>query len=171
MLTQLFLLADRFLISFYRLTGITGVDYLIGNVSVSFFCVLIGQATYYWVYCRNRRYLTISEDKMVQMHTLSIYALKAQDKDTYTCCNHQANDAFGKYFFCQIATGMAAIWPLPFALAWMQIRFGKVDFVLPWIDISVGYQFTLFPIYILVYLFFNAAKSKVLHFKQISSRK
>jgi hypothetical protein len=66
---------------------------------------------------------------------------------------------------------MAAIWPLPFALAWMQIRFGKVDFVLPWIDISVGYQFTFFPIYILIYFFFNSVKLKVLHFKQISSRK
>ena len=99
---------------------------------------------------------------MVKMHTLSIHALKAQDKYTYTSLNSQANDAFGKYFFSQIATGMAAIWPVPFALAWMQIRFGKVNFALPLIDVSVGYQFTFFSIYILVYLFFNTVKSKIL---------
>jgi hypothetical protein len=165
MQTQLFLLTDQFLISFYHLTGIAIADYLIGTASVSFFCVLIGQATYFWVYCQNHHYLSIAKDEMVQMHTLSIHALKAQDKYTYTSCNSQANDAFGKYFFFQIATGMAAIWPLPFALAWMQMRFGEVDFVLPWIGVSVGYQFTIFPIYILVWLFFNIVKSKIPHFE------
>ena len=166
MQTQLTLFIDRFLISLYRLTGIAIVDYFIGTTIVSFLCVLIGHATYLWVYRQNHHYLLISEDKMVQMHTLSIDALRAKDKDTYISYNKLANDAFGKYFFAQIATGMAAIWPLPFALSWMQMRFGKVDFTLPWVDFPVGYQFTFFPIYILVHLSYCSVKARILNFKQ-----
>jgi hypothetical protein len=164
--TQLLLLIDRFLISLYRLTGIAMIDFFIGTTIVSLFCVLIGQVTYLWVYRQNHQHLLISEDEMVQMHTLSMDALRAKDKYGYTSYNRLANDAFGKYFFAQIAIGMAAIWPLPFALWWMKMRFGKVDFPLPWVDFSVGYQFTFFPIYILVHLSFRSVKTRILNFKQ-----
>lgn len=166
MQTPLYFWLDGFLIRFFRITGITVVDYVVGILAVALICVVTGQLTYCWVYRRNHAYLNCSGKKMLQMHTLSLRALKTGDKAAYTSCNCEANDAFGKHYFAQVATGMAAVWPLPFALAWMQIRFGRVDFHLPMINTTVGYLFTFLPVYIAVYTIFTRAKSRLPWFRQ-----
>ena len=170
MQTRLFFWLDSFLIRFFRITGITTLDYFIGLILLALICVLTGQLTYCWVFRKNHRYLFSSGKEMLRMHTLSLQALKASDKTAYTSCNVAANDAFGKYFFAQIATNMAAIWPVPFVLAWMQRRFYDVDFHLPFhlpaIGATVGYLFTFLPIYILIYVTFNFIKPRLPYFKQ-----
>ena len=156
---------DGFLIFFYRLTDIPILGYYLGTIVLSLICVVIGQMTYCWAYRRNHRFFSLDNREMVRMHNLSIKALGVKDKRAYKNCNKQANDAFGKYFFAQVAIGISSLWPVPFAVGWMQSRFAEVDFALPLtvpgLGSSVGFMFTFFPIYILTYLLFGKIKHRL----------
>jgi hypothetical protein len=159
---------DGFLISFYRMSDIPILGYYFGTTVLSLICVVVGQMTYCWAYRRNYRFFNSDNREMVRMHNLSIKALGAKNKGAYQSCNKQANEAFGKYFFAQVAIGISSLWPLPFALGWMQERFGDVNFSLPvsipGLGSSVGFTFTFFPIYILTYLLFGKIKRYIPYF-------
>jgi hypothetical protein len=159
---------DGFLISFYRLNDIPIIGYYIGTGVLCLICVIVGQMTYCWAYRRNHRFFSSDSREMVHMHNLSIRALGAKNKSAFKSCNKQANDAFGKYFFAQVAIGISSLWPVPFALGWMQNRFGEVDFAipisLPGFGSSVGFMFTFFPIYVLTYILFGKIKHRIPYF-------
>jgi len=164
---------DAFLISFYRLIDIPILGYYLGTAILGLICVLIGQMTYCWAYRHNHRFFNTDNREMVRMHNLSIKALGAKNKNAYKNCNKQANDAFGKYFFAQVAIGISSLWPVPFALGWMQARFAEVDFTLP-VSIpgfgsSVGFMFTFLPIYILVYMLFGKMKHHLPYFSSFDN--
>ena len=167
-LSAIFYGIDGFLISFYRLTEIPILAYYIGTGVLCLICVIVGQMTYCWAYRHNHRFFSSDSHEMVHMHNLSIRALGAKNKTAYKSCNKQANDAFGKYFFAQVAIGISSLWPVPFALGWMQSRFGEVDFALPiplpGFGSSVGFMFTFFPIYVLTYILFGKIKNKLPYF-------
>lgn len=168
MFTTVYNAIDGFLISFYRMADIPILGYYFGTAVLSLIAVILGQMTYCWAYRRNYRFFNSDNREMVHMHNLSIRALGAKDKQAFKSCNKQANDAFGKYFFAQVAIGIASLWPVPFALGWMQARFAQVAFplplTLPGIGSTVGFLFTFFPIYILVYLLFGKIKNKIPYF-------
>jgi hypothetical protein len=159
---------DGFLIAFYRVTDIPILGYYFGTAVLSLLCIVMGQMTYCWAYRRNHRFFNADNREMVHMHNLSIKALWAKNKEAYKSCNKQANDAFGKYFFAQVAIGIASLWPVPFALGWMQTRFAQVEFPLPLtipgVGSTVGFLFTFFPIYVLVYMLFGKIKNKIPYF-------
>jgi hypothetical protein len=161
---------DRFLIGFFRIGEIPILGYLLGAAILSLICVVLGQFTLSLAYRANRMNLKSNNNEMVRMHNLSIYALLAKNKKAYKSCNKEANDAFGKYFFAQIALGISSLWPIPFALAWMQTRFDGVDFLLPFyvpgVGHTVGYTFTFIPIYVLVYILFSNIKHRLPYFKK-----
>jgi hypothetical protein len=135
-------------------------------------CVVLGQLTLAAVFLWNRRRIDDDNREMVRMHNLSIEALRAKDKRAYKACNKEANEAFGKVFFTQIAMSLSSLWPVPFALAWMQTRFSTVAFTLPvrlpFIGYSVGYLFSAIPMYILVYVLFGKIKSKLPFFRGVA---
>lgn len=172
-LHTLYLAIDGFLISFFRLTEIPILGYYLGTAVLCLICVVVGQMTYCWAYRRNHRFFSADNQEMVHMHNLSIKALGAKNKQAFKSCNKQANDAFGKYFFAQVAIGISSLWPVPFALGWMQTRFGDVDFALPLtlpgFGSSVGFMFTFFPIYVLIYLLFGKIKHKIPYFSSFEA--
>lgn len=168
MMTTVYNAVDGFLISFYRVSDIPILGYYFGTAVLSLISVILGQMTYCWAYRRNHRFFSVDNRDMVHMHNLSIRALGAKDKKAFTSCNKQANDAFGKFFFSQVAIGISSLWPVPFALGWMQARFAQVDFSLPFtipvVGSTVGFMFTFFPIYVLVYMLFGKIKHKIPYF-------
>lgn len=170
MMNTLYIYIDRFLIGFFRISDIPIFGYLIGTAILSLACVVLGQFTLSLAYRTNRTNLKSNNNEMVRMHNLSIYALLAKNKKAYKSCNKEANDAFGKYFFAQIALGISSLWPIPFALAWMQTRFDGVDFLLPFalpgVGQAVGYTFTFIPMYVLVYILFGKIKHRLPYFKR-----
>ena len=170
MTNTLYIYVDRFLIGFYRISDIPIFGYLLGTALLSLICVVLGQFTLSLAYRANRMNLKSNNNDMVRMHNLSIYALLAKNKKAYKSCNKEANEAFGKYFFAQIALGISSLWPIPFALAWMQTRFDGVEFLLPFnvpgIGHTVGYTFTFIPIYVLVYILFGKIKHRLPYFKK-----
>ena len=170
--TTLYLWTDRFLISFYRLVDNPILGYYLGTAVLCLLCVVIGQITLATTFLWNRRHIDRDNQEMVHMHNLSVKALILKDKKAYKLCNKQANDAFGKVFFSQIAMSISSLWPVPFALAWMQTRFSEVAFELPvrlpLLGETVGYLFTALPIYILMYILFGKIKSKLPFFSYMA---
>lgn len=151
-----FLRVDSFLIWFFRLVEIPILGYYLGTAVLCLICAVLGRLTLILGSRVNTEYLAKDNKEMVHMHNLSLYALLGRDKNAYRSCNKMANEAFGKVFFAQVALGASSLWPLPFALAWMQSRFGQVEFLspvaLPGIGNTVGFMFTFFPIFVLTYI-------------------
>ena len=133
--------------------------FLIGLAVLSLLCVITGDFTSHLARRLNRKVYGKYRDEMVRQHNLSVEALKHSDKDAYKAVNRQAHEAFGKYFFSQAGAFTLSIWPLPFAMAWLDIRFGGIPitlpFALPGVGDSVFYPFFFFPIYIAVRIFYG----------------
>ncbi len=171
MLHQAFLLIDAFLIYPYRLLETPIFGFLLGTFCLAFLCVVAGQFTLSVAFRANCRWIMGDNREMVRMHNLSVQALIAKDKGSYKACNKEANDAFGKVFFSQVALSVSSLWPIPFALGWMQTRFMSVDFLLPvslpMIGDAVGYTFSFIPLYILSYILFGKIKHRLPYFRNI----
>jgi hypothetical protein len=158
---------DSFLISFYRVFETPIFGYLFGTFCLAVFCLLLGQVTQAVIWCWNRPWLNMDNREMVRMHNLSLKALSAKDKAAYKASNKVANDAFGKFFFARMAMGMASLWPVPFALAWMDIRFGDVEFQVIGLG-SAGYLTTFIPVYILAVILFSKAINRTPFFSTVA---
>ena len=171
-LHNLYLWSDAILIAPYRLTRIPILGYFMGTFCLASLCVILGQLTLSMAFRSNRKWLHQDSRQMVRMHNLSLRALVAKDKSAYKACNKEANDAFGKYFFAHIALSISSLWPVPFALGWLQTRFAAVDFELPFrlpvVGDSVGYSFTFIPVYILIYILFGKLKHRLPLFKRMA---
>lgn len=156
---------DAFLIFFFRLAENPMLGYLVGIGFVALVCVVLGAISLGLAYRCNRTFLARDNQKLVRLQNNSLRALQAKDKEGYQALNREANDAFGKVFFTQVALAAASLWPLPFAMHWLQSRFGEVLFTLPLtlpkVGDTVGYAFTFIPMYILVRIIFGKLKGRL----------
>jgi hypothetical protein len=145
---------DPFIIWAFRLSDSAWTGFFIGSVLLNLACVMMGDVTSILARRLNRKVYGAYHDEMVKHHNLSVKALRSSDKEAYKAVNKQAHEAFGKYFFSQAGAFTLSIWPLPFALAWMELRFGgiplELPFRLPGVGDSVFYPFFFIPIYIVV---------------------
>ena len=171
-LDTLVLQADSFLIAFYRITGYSLFDYFIGTMFLGFLCVVIGELSVSLAIRFNKRYLDSMSREMVEKERLSLEAHRAGDTEGYKALNKEATDVWGKHFFTMVAYSAGILWPLPFALGWMQTRFADVEFNLAFplsliFGKSVGYIFTFIPIYILCRIFFKYMRPYLPYFKGV----
>jgi hypothetical protein len=168
-LQAVYLNMDAFLIYFFRMVEQPILGYFMGIGVLSLLCVIVGEFTLSVAFRFNRKGIDQDNREMTRMQNLSLRALLAKDKQSYKAFNREANEAFGKVFFKQIALAAASLWPIPFALGWMQTRFMNIEFLLPCrlpvVGETVGYSFTFIPMYILVYILFGKIKHKLPYFK------
>jgi len=170
--TAFFYHIDGILIFFYRLTGDAFADYIVGTMILAFICVIIGELSVSLAIRFNKRYLDSMAREMKDKERLSLEARRAGDMDGYKALNKEATDVWGKHFFTMVAYSAGILWPLPFALGWMQTRFAGVEFDLAFplsliFGKSVGYIFTFIPIYILCRIFFKYMRPYLPYFKGI----
>ena len=163
---------DGFLIFFYRLTGSAFVDYIIGTICLAFICVIIGEISVSLALKFNRRYFEEMKEEMLTKESLSMQAYKAGDEAGYKALNRQATDAWGRRFFTMVGYSAGILWPIPFALGWMQTRFSAVEFDIAFplsliFGKSVGYIFTFIPIYILCRIVFKYMRPHLPYFKGV----
>ncbi len=162
---------DAFLIYFFRLADNPMLGYLSGIAVLALGCVILGELSMGVAYRWNHVFLARDSRSLVRMQNGSLRALQARDKEGYQALNREANDAFSKLFFTQVALAAASLWPLPFAMHWLQARFGEVVFALPItlppVGDSVGYAFTFIPMYILVRILFGHVKGRLPFFRGI----
>ena len=171
-LDTLTLQADSILIAFYRITGYSLVDYFIGTMVLAFICVVVGELSVSLAIRFNKSYLDSMSREMKEKEALALHARVAGDKAGYKALNKEATDVWGKHFFTMVAYSAGILWPIPFALAWMQTRFAAVEFDLAFplsliFGKSVGYIFTFIPLYILCRIFFKYMRPYLPYFKGI----
>ena len=158
---------DPYLIWFYRITGSALTDFFIGTFVLALITLIIGEFTISLTFLAVKRYVDRTTDEVIKYQNLSVDALAAGDKQVYSAANKLANDAFGKSFFMQIALSAAFLWPICFALAWMQYRFLEVEFPLPVTDYSLNYIGVFIIIYAATYLLFKRVKYNLPFFRRI----
>ncbi len=171
-LDTLVLQADSFLIVFYRITGYSFLDYFIGTMFLGFFCVVIGELSVSLAIRFNKRYLDSMAKEITEKEMLAMEAYRTGNKDGYKALNKQATDVWGKHFFTMAAYSAGILWPIPFALGWMQTRFSGVEFDLAFplsliFGKSVGYIFTFIPIYFLCRILFKYMRPHLPYFKGV----
>ncbi len=158
---------DPYLICFYRITGYTFVDFLIGTFALASVAVIIGEFTLSLAFLAAKKRIDRTHEELVRYQNLSVDAIGAGDKAAYQAANKLANDAYGKSFFLQIALSAGFLWPIFIALAWMHERFSDVEFQVVLSDYSVGYLCMFGVMYAAAYLLFKKIKYKLPYFRSI----
>jgi len=164
---HLYLFLDPYLIWFFRLTDQAWLNYLLGNLAVAVFALLLGEFTSFLASFLVRRHLTQVAGEARKYQELSMEALKAGDRPAYEAANQLANDAFGKSFFMQLTMGAAFLWPIFLALAWMQYRFGGLEFPIPFTGYSLGSTGIFILLYIPAYILFRKIQRQLSYFRRI----
>lgn len=153
---DLLLFLDPWLIAPYRLPASAAAGFYLGTALLCLYCVLLGDAAYLGVLALNRRRLAKFKGEMERQNDLAETALRMGDKESYKAVNKQALDAFGHSFSLGAAVFTSSLLPLPFALAWMNLRFAQASpalpVPLPLVDQEPGYLFYFLFLYILVRL-------------------
>jgi hypothetical protein len=152
---------DTVLIYLYRLTGYLLVDYYLGTFLLAFLTVLVGEFTISLVFRVNKANLDRLNARVEKMQGLSEEALRLGDEKSYKAVNQEGNDAFGQLFFNKFGLSAASLWPIFFALAWMQERFADIDLPLPWLGWKINYVCFFLLCYILARIFFGRVKRRL----------
>ncbi|MBE0466610.1 MAG: hypothetical protein IBX71_05225 [Candidatus Desulforudis sp.] len=158
---------DQVLIVFYRITGSPAFDFLLGTFLVALLTVVIGEFTISIAYLVNRKHLQKLNARMVEMNNASVAALKSREKAEYKAKNKEANDAFGRVFFNAIALSAACLWPVFFALAWMQLRFVDVRLPVTFTGLEANYVVVFLVAYILARILFGTLRPRLPYFRKV----
>ncbi|MEW5725110.1 MAG: hypothetical protein AB1896_18500 [Thermodesulfobacteriota bacterium] len=158
-------LMDAWLMPAYRLPPVPLWGFYLGTLVLALGSVLLGELAYGLALRADRKQVARYRGEVVRLNNLSLAALEAGDRESYRAANHLANEAFGRMFFLQAALSLASLWPLPFALAWMQYRFFEVEFPLPLTGFSLGYTGPFLLLYILLRIGFGGIKSRLPFFR------
>jgi hypothetical protein len=171
-LDHMMLRLDPLFIFFFRLTGVAFPDFLIGVFVLAMACVMIGEATLSLALRFNRDHIDGLRKEILKRDSQSAQAYHTADRMGYKALNKAANDAWGKHFFTMAAYSAGMLWPAPFAMAWMNIRFQGVFFdlckPLSWIfGETIQYPFVFVIIYILCRILFKYCRPWLPYFKQV----
>jgi len=172
MLHNIYVTIDLFLISFFRLTDIPILNFMIGTLNLSFVCVVLGELSVSLALKINKRYVDEMTAEVTRKERLSMEALQAGDKESYKALNKEATDVWGKKFFTMVAYSAGILWPIPCAMGWLGFRFADVDFpvALPFSLLfkdGVGYNFTFIPMYILTRVLFKYMRPHLPYFRGV----
>lgn len=162
-----FIFLDPLFIAPYRLASNALIGFFLGTWCLVMGCILLGDASQRTVARINQSYLNSLQKKMEHYHHLSEKALSMGDKTSYKAINKQAHDAFGHYFSLGATLCCVSIWPLPFAIGWMDFRFTNATPSLPWDIPIIGQQPTVVFWFLLLYIPMRIVYGKcVLHIRR-----
>lgn len=150
--SSLVLFLDPFFIAPFRIISSPVPGYFLGTAALAFLCFILGDLSAMGVKFINRKHLGKIQNDMDRHHHLSEKALMMGDKESYKAVNRQALDAFGHSFSLGGAIFCVSIWPLPFALAWMDSRFAQAPLELPFSLPFLGGSIHYFASFILIYI-------------------
>ncbi|CCO25115.1 hypothetical protein [Maridesulfovibrio hydrothermalis] len=159
---------DTMLITPYRIGLPAAAAFWMGTALIAFWCTIAGELSMAVIYIWNREYYTDLNRKMTRMHNISVAAIRHKKKDTFKSANKWANEYFGKVFFSHAALFAVSLWPVPFALAWLQERFTGIDIhTIPYTEFGLGYPFVFILSYILVRYGFSKVRQFIPLMKKI----
>ena len=143
---------DPWLIAPYRWLPQPEIAFMLGTGLIALQTVLLGLASLRFGKMLHAKRLAKWHDKMQHYHTLSEQALATGDKELFKAINRQAHDAFGHHFSLGGALFVVSLWPVPFAMAWLSLRFAQsspeLPFALPLLGQQPGLMFWFLLCYI-----------------------
>lgn len=155
---MLYALLDSFLLAPFTWLPWPLASFFLGIFLLVCYAIFLGEITSGLLYVLNSKYYTDLQKKMIEAHNKSVSALHAGNKEAYLAINRDANEHFGKFFFSQAGLSISSLWPVPFALQWLELRFHGIEFIpTPFENIHIGYVF----VYGIAYIIFRIAFSKV----------
>ncbi len=157
---------DEYIFALYRLTGRADLDGFIGTFLISLLASIVGEFTISVVFRINRSHLDRLNADLRKFSDLSQEALRRGDKESYQALNKQANDAYGRVFFNKFGLSAAALWPVFFALDWMQPHFAEAGVPVPFFPEGANYVAVFLICYILARIIFGRVKRYLPYFKQ-----
>jgi hypothetical protein len=157
---------DPYMSALYGLTGVDALDGLVGTFLLALAAVIIGEVTISLVFKANRRHLERLNSNLAKFSDLSQEALRRGDEASYKALNKQANDAYGHVFFNKFGLSAAALWPIFFALDWMQPHFSENGVPLPFLAAGANYVVVFLVCYVMARFVFGRFKRHLPYFKQ-----
>jgi hypothetical protein len=163
---------DPILIAPFRWLANPLLAFLFGCFLLSMAAVVLGELTISLAIRWNKAHLAGLNREIARTERLSLQAYSEGNSASYHALNQAANDAWGKHFFTMAAYSAGMLWPVPFALAWMHLRFADVDFTLAFplsllFGETVGYSFTFIPLYILSRILFKYLRPWLPYFHSV----
>jgi len=156
---------DGSLISLFRFTDDPVAGFYIGVFCLCLAAVVTGEVSFLGAYRLNRKHYEDMRRDMTRMHNLSLKAISVKDKDSYKAANRLANESYGKTFFSQAALFCASLWPVPFLLGWMSLRFNGVE--IPFFFTDISFVAAFLGMYILVRFAFSRVKTHIPPFSRV----
>lgn len=151
-LSPFLLFFDPWLIAPFRWLPSPTAGYVLGVIVLALYCIILGDLSATVVTYFNTKYIKKIQGEMDRHHNLSEKALMLGDKESYKAVNSQALDAFGHSFSLGAAIFCVSIWPMPFALAWLSLRFADAPLELPFNLPFLGNTVEYFPSFLLLYI-------------------
>jgi len=143
------------------------LEYLGSSLLAAFVSVVVGELTISLAYRANRSYIRSLNQEVVRYQSLSEEASVFADPETYRLINREGNEAFGRLFFHKIALSAASLWPIFFALEWLQDRYGSQEILVPGTSWEANYVVSFLVFYILARLLFGKLKKAIPYFRRI----
>jgi hypothetical protein len=157
-------LFDAIFISLYQVTGNPMWDYFIGTFLLALLAVLVGQATLFLVFRANRSHIEDLGTRLETLNRLTASAMEMGDNQSYKSVNKEANDTYGHVFFNRFGLSAASLWPVFFALAWMQERFAPITIPVPLLGFKANYFVVFLLLYIAATILFRRTKRRLAGF-------
>lgn len=163
-----FSLVDTILISPYRVGLPSVAAFWFGTSILAFYSIILGEISMNIGYLVNRKYYSGLNTEMIRMHNISIEAIRRQNKSIFKSANTWANEYFGKVFFSHAALFAISLWPVPFAMGWLQKRFSGIDIhTVPVLNFGLEYPFVFISAYIILRYLFSKVRKFIPGFKKM----
>lgn len=157
---------DPYLVWAFRAPLHPYLAFAAGLFTVALMATVIGELCMAAAYFANKDAFAKSNREMVKHNNMSLRMLARKNKQGYKLLNKEANDFFGKNFFSRIALFASSLFPAFFVMGWVDMRYGEIDFMLPWMG-KVGPGFFFVPTYIVTRIVFAKAQKHLPVFKTI----
>ncbi len=143
------------------------LQYMISCFLGALISVLVGEFTISLGYRINRSHIRKLNQEFQMYQGLSEEASVVADPNTYRVINQEGNEAFGRLFFYKIALSAASLWPIFFALEWLQGRYGPQEPLIPGTYWESNYVVAFLICYIGARILFGRLKKKIPYFRRI----
>ncbi|ROQ90752.1 hypothetical protein [Desulfosoma caldarium] len=157
--------------SLFSWTGFTDFGpigtYLLDQAFMAILATIVGELTLALGYRINHRHLKKLTQDLAQYQKLSDNAEKMGDHAAFEAINREGNDVWGRLFFFKIALSAAALWPIFFALSWLQSRYTDLDLRVPGTAFGLNYVVVFLVFYVVSRLVFSRVSRKLPFFRTV----
>lgn len=147
--------------------GMGFVELLIYALIAAAISVIVGELSISLAYRINRSHISRLNQEVLEYQRLSEEAARLADPETYRAVNREGNEAFGRLFFYKIALSCASLWPIFFALEWLQSRYGSREVLVPHLSWRANYAVVFLACYVLCRVLFGRFKGKLPYFRDV----